>query len=154
MMTRGSFDAQSPGESDPFTDSPGPSAMRLSGGLVAMLVGGALLLAGLVLHIGEKAGRLLIFPMAGRLTMLLGVGVLGVGVALAGRRAAIGLCVVAVIGGIVAYGIGLAYVEQLGTRLVQAFGLLTALVGLIVLLATYGMNRATGPGEAGGGQQT
>ena len=61
--------------------------------------------------------------------------------------------VVAVIGGIVAYAIGIAYVEQLGTRLVQAFGLLTALVGLIVLLATYGMNRATGPGEADGAGQ-
>ena len=55
------------------------------------------------------------------------------------------LSVVLVIGGIALYAIGLGFVEQLGTRLYQAGGLLTALVGLISLYATYGMDGTTQP---------
>jgi hypothetical protein len=52
-----------------------------------------------------------------------------------------------VIGGIALYAIGLGFAEQLGTRLYQAGGLLTALVGLIALYSTYGMEVASKPGK-------
>ncbi len=57
------------------------------------------------------------------------------------------LSVLMVIGGIALCAIGLAFVDQLGTRLYQAGGLLTALVGLIALYSTYGMDVASKPGK-------
>ncbi len=45
------------------------------------------------------------------------------------------------VGGLIAYGIGVAFVEQIGTRIVQGFGLLTTLVGLIILLAIQGLDK-------------
>jgi hypothetical protein len=124
---------------------------RLIGGLVGMVAGGLLLLGGIILHVGEKADRLFIFPWAGRLTMLVGMVVLGIGAASAGRRAAMSVAGFMVAVGIAVYVIGLVYVEQLGTRLYQAFGLLTALVGLMALYFTYGMESngpLSGPGES------
>ncbi len=121
-----------------------------------MLLGSVFLLGGFVLWVGEKADRLVIFPWAGRLTMLAGIAGLAIGAALAGRRAAMTLSVLMVIGGIALYAIGLAFVERLGTRLYQAGGLLTALVGLIALYSSHGMDRASQPsrpGRAEGGER-
>jgi len=120
-----------------------------------MVAGFALLLGGLVLHFGEKANRLVIFPFAGRLTMFVGILALAIGAAFAGRRTAMTLSVLLVIGGIALYAIGLVFVEQLGTRLYQAAGLLTALVGLIGVYSSYGMDGPArssrqGPIEHGG----
>ena len=134
----------------------GSSGTQLVVGIVAMLLGSVFLLGGLVLWVGEKADRLVIFPWAGRLTMLVGIAGLAIGAALAGRRAAMTLSVLMVVGGIALYAIGLAFVEQLGTRLYQAGGLLTALVGLIALYSSYGMDRAsqpTGPSPAESGER-
>jgi hypothetical protein len=114
-----------------------------------MIAGCAIVLGGIVLWVGEKAGRLLIFPFAGRLTMLLGAGCLAIGTALAGRRAALTLSVLMIIGGMALYMIGLAFLEQLGSRLYQAFGLLTTLVGLVAAYAIYGMESATQPSAPG-----
>jgi hypothetical protein len=84
--------------------------------------------------------------------MLVGVAGLAIGAALAGRRAAMTLSVLLVVGGIALYAIGLAFVEQLGTRLYQAGGLLTALVGLIALYSSYGMDRASEPSGPSGAE--
>jgi cation transport ATPase len=136
--------------------SGGSSGTQLVVGIVAMLLGSVFLLGGFVLWVGEKADRLVIFPWAGRLTMLVGIAGLAIGAAFAGRRAAMTLSVLMVIGGIALYAIGLAFVEQLGTRLYQAGGLLTALVGLIALYSSYGMDRASqpsGPSRAEGDER-
>jgi hypothetical protein len=114
--------------------------VRLFGSVIGMLVGGMLLLGGIVLHFGEKANRLFVFPMAGRLTMLVGMVAFGIGAAFGGRRAAMAVGGFMIVGGIVVYVIGLIYVEQLGNRICQALGLLTTLVGLIAVFATYGMD--------------
>src|SRR5262249_22834278 len=128
----------------------GSSGTQLVAGVVARLLGSAFLLGGFVLWAGEKADRLVIFPWAGRLTMLVGVAGLAVGAALAGRRAALTLSVLLVVGGIALYAIGLAFVEQLGTPLCQAGGLLTPLVRLIALYSSYGMDGAAKPsGQSG-----
>src|SRR5262245_2333117 len=108
-----------------------------------MLAGSLVLLGGIILHFGEKSGRLLIFPFAGRLTILLGIAILGIGAAFAGRRAGMTLGLLMVLGGIGLYAFGLAYVQPLGTRLYQLAGLLTALVGLAIVYAIYGMNDAS-----------
>src|SRR3954447_24255588 len=144
-MTQGGFDKLASGEPKPSPDSGGYSGTRLIVGIVAMLFGSVFLLGGFVLWVGEKADRLVIFPWAGRLMVLVGIAGLAIGAAFAGRRAAMTLSVLMVIGGIALYAIGLAFVEQFGTRLYQAFGLLTALVGLISLYATYGMDREDPP---------
>src|SRR5215831_12288114 len=145
-MTPGGIDEQASGAPKPSPDSGGSSGTQLVVGIVAMLIGSMFLLGGFVLWVGEKADRLVIFPWAGRLTMLLGIVGLAIGAAFAGRRAAMTLSVLMVIGGIAVYVIGLAFVEQLGTRLYQAGGLLTALVGLIALYSSYGMDGASKPG--------
>ena len=113
------------------------------------------LIGGLVLWVDEKADRLVILPWAGRLTMLVGIAGLAIGAACVGRRAAMSLSVLMVVGGIALYAIGLAFFEQLGTRLYQAGGLLTALVGLFALYSSYGMDRASqpsGPSRAESGE--
>jgi hypothetical protein len=141
-MTERGFEDKNSGGANPSPLSPVARGTRLLASIVGMLAGFVLLLGGLVLHVGEKADRLVIFPFAGRLTMLVGIVALAVGAAFAGRRAAMTLSVLMVIGGIALYAIGLGFLEQLGTRLYQAVGLLTALVGLIAVYSTYGMDRA------------
>ena len=144
------------GYAKPSPASGGSSGTHLVVGIVTMLLGSVFLLGGFVLWVGEKADRLVIFPWAGRLTMLVGIAGLAIGAAFAGRRAAMTLSVLMVIGGIALYAIGLAFVEQLGTRLYQAGGLLTALVGLFALYSSYGMDRAsqpTGPSPAESGER-
>src|SRR3954453_12275121 len=121
-MTPRGFNEQAFGEPKPSSDSGGASGTRLILGIVAMLIGSGFLLGGFVLWVGEKANRLVLFPWAGRLTMLLGVVGLAIGAASAGRRAAITVSGSLVIGGIALYAIGLAFVERLGTRLYQAGG--------------------------------
>lgn len=127
------------GEPDSALVEPEVTPLLLAGGITSMVAGSGVLIGGLILHVGEKSGRLVIFPFAGRLTMLLGVGLLAVGAALAGRRAGLTLGIVMAVGGVALYAVGLAFVQQLGSRLYQAFGLLTTLVGLIVVYAIYGM---------------
>jgi hypothetical protein len=150
-MTSNAFGDQKSDEPDPFASADEASVSRLFGGVVAMVVGGLLLLGGIILHFGEKADRLFIFPFAGRLTILLGIAVLGVGAAFAGRRAALILSGLMVIGGIVVYVIGLIFVEQIGSRVYQAIGLLTVLVGLISVYSCYGMDvgaKPSGPNQS------
>jgi hypothetical protein len=50
------------------------------------------------------------------------------------------------VGGIALDAIGSAFVEQFGTGLYRAGGLLTSLVGLIALCSSHGMDRASQPG--------
>jgi len=130
---------------DPSPPSRGTPAIRLVGGISSMLAGSLVLLGGIILHFGEESGRLVIFPFAGRLMILVGIAILAIGAAFAGRRPGMTLGILMVLGGIGLYAFGLAYVEQLGTRRYQLAGLLTTLVGLVVAYAIFGMNGATAP---------
>jgi hypothetical protein len=125
--------------------SPTPSAappIHLAGGIITMLAGAAVFLGGIILHFGEKADRILLFPFVGRLTLLLGLIILAIGAALAGRRAGMALGILMVLGGIGLYGVGLAFVQQLGTRLYQLFGLLTVIIGLVIVYVFYGIKES------------
>jgi hypothetical protein len=74
-------------EPNPPSDSDGSSGTRLIVGVVAMLAGAAFLLGGFVLWAGEKADRLVVFPWAGRVAMLVGTAGLAIGAALDTRDA-------------------------------------------------------------------
>jgi hypothetical protein len=125
-MTLNEFDE--PASGDSHLTSPVVWAVRLTGGVVGMVIGSVLLVGGFVLYAGETAGRLLIFPFAGRLTMLLGIFVFGIVAVCAGRREALVLSGLVAVGGLALYLIGLVYVEQFGNRICQAIGLLTTLL--------------------------
>lgn len=73
-----------PGSDEPAASMVKDSA-RLVLGLALMAAGVAIVLGGFVLRFGNKSGRLATFPFAGGLTILVGLGVMGGGVALAGR---------------------------------------------------------------------
>jgi len=143
-MTTHGFDEPISDETRPVPGSPAKSVSRLIGGLAAMLAGFGILLGGLILHFAEKADRVTILPVpiVGRLTAVIGLGIVGLGAWLARRRAAMAFSGFMVVGGLVLYAFGLAYVEQLGSRIYQALGLLTSLVGLMAIWATHDIGRA------------
>jgi hypothetical protein len=124
--------------------APSGSTIRLIGGLASMLAGFGILSGGLILHFAEKADKVTILPMpiAGRLAAVIGLSIVGLGAWLARRRAAMAFSVFVVVGGLFLNAFGLAYVEQLGSRIYQALGLLTSLVGLMAIWATHDIGRA------------
>jgi hypothetical protein len=128
-----------------------PQGWRIAGGLVAIMAGFGLGLGGLVLHFAEKAGRVAIlpFPIAifGRLTMVIGLGAVGLGAWLAGRRAAMVLSVLMIPLGLAVYAVGIVYVEQFGNRICQALGLLTVLVGLMSIWMIHGISKGEIEGD-------
>src|SRR5262249_9148668 len=121
-MTNDEFDEPISDHACPMPRAPADSLLRLIGGLGSMLAGFGILLGGLILHFAEKADKVTILPMpiAGRLTAVIGLSIVGLGAWLARRRAAMAFSVFVVVGGLVLYAFGLAYVEQLGNRICQA----------------------------------
>src|SRR5262245_25137644 len=130
-MTTHESDEPVSDQASPVPRSPNGSVLLLIGGLATMLAGFGTLLGGLILHFAETADRVTILPLpiAGRLTAVIGLTIVAAGAWLAGRRAAMAFSVFLVVGGLILYAFGLVYVEQLGTRIYQALGLLTSLVG-------------------------
>ena len=80
----------------PQSDEPAPSMVRDSArfvlGLALMAAGVAIVLGGFVLYFGNKSGRLVTFPFAGGLTILVGGLLLVVSVFLDWGRVEIGGC--------------------------------------------------------------
>jgi len=143
-MTSHEFDDPISDEARSLPRYPAGSMKRLIGGLASMLAGFGILLGGLILHFAEKADKVTILPMpiAGRLTAVIGLTIVGLGAWLARRRAAMAFSVFVVLGGLVLYAFGLVHVEQLGLRIYQALGLLTSLVGLMAIWLTHDVGRA------------
>jgi hypothetical protein len=143
-MTTHEFDEPISDKAGSVPRAPAGSVTRLIGGLASMLVGFLILLGGLILHFAEKAEQVTILPIpiAGRVTACIGLGIVGLGAWLARRRAAMAFSLFVVVGGLVLYAFGLVYVEQIGSRIVQALGLLTSLVGLMAIWATHDIGRA------------
>jgi hypothetical protein len=143
-MTTHELDEPISDEACSVAGAPAGSLMRLIGGLASVLAGFLILLGGLILHFAEKADKVTILPVpiAGRLTAFIGLGIVGLGAWLALRRAAMAFSVFVVVGGLILYAFVLAYVEQLGSRIYQALGLLTSLVCLMAIRATHDIGRA------------
>ena len=116
------FDEPISDEACPVPRAPAGGMIRLIGGLASMLAGFGILLGGLILHFAEKAGKVTILPMpiAGRLTAVIGLSIVGLGAWLARRRAAMAFSVFVVVGGLVLYAFGLAY--RRATRLADLPG--------------------------------
>jgi hypothetical protein len=125
-------------------------SLRITGGIVAILAGFGLGLGGLVLHFAEKAGRVTILPVPilGRITAILGLGAVGLGAWLAGRRAAMTLSALLIPVGLAVYVVGIVYVEQFGNRICQALGLLTTLIGLMSIWIIYGIPKGELAGDS------
>jgi hypothetical protein len=124
--------------------------LKIIGGIVTILAGFGLGLGGLVLHFAEKAGRVTILPVPilGRITAILGLGGVGLGAWLAGRRAAMTLSVLLFPVGLAVYVVGIVYVEQFGNRICQALGLLTTLIGLMSIWVIHGIPKGELAGDS------
>jgi len=79
---------------------------RTAAGILALLVGAAVVMVGLVLYEGNRSGVFPTFPFAGGLTMLLGASLMAAGLKLAGRRAAIVLGILMFLAGAGLYVLG------------------------------------------------
>jgi hypothetical protein len=133
----------------PTASATAPRALKILGGIVAILAGFGLGLGGLILHFAEKAGRVTILPVPiiGRITAVLGLAAVCLGAWLAGRRAAMALSVLLIPVGLAVYAVGVVYVEQFGNRICQALGLLTTLVGLMSIWVIHSIPKGELEGE-------
>src|SRR4051794_4748052 len=73
-------------DTDPSARSFAGTKARIVGGVVLMLIGVATIVGGIIMHFAEKAGRFELFPFAGRLTIVAGIGVICIAIAMAGSR--------------------------------------------------------------------
>ncbi len=73
-------------DANPLARSLARTTVRIVGGIVLMLIGVAMIVGGLIMHFAEKANRFVLFPYAGRLTIVAGIGVSIVAIAMAGAR--------------------------------------------------------------------
>jgi hypothetical protein len=105
---------------------------RLFVGLVLMPIGVAIVLGGFVLYFGNKSGQLLTFPFAGGLTIIVGLGVMGAGVPLAGPRGAIAFGAILLAAGIIMLPIGLTTSEP-SHRIYGPAGFALALLGGLIV---------------------
>lgn len=110
-------------------ESPARAAARSASGVTLMVVGMAAIVGGVILHFAIKADRVAIWPYTGRLVMLLGVGGLLGGVALAGTRAAVRLGAVTIIAGVAMLAYGYANLAEPSLRFYAPLGFFIALAG-------------------------
>ncbi len=129
-------DPETPLEQDARAASPAmASAVRgvfgvllLPGGIVAM-VGGA------ILHFAVEAGKVELFPYAGRFVILFGFVLVIAGVVLAGSRPARRFSVIALVAGAVMFVYGYANLAEPSLRFYAPLGFFIALAGLAVIWA-------------------
>ncbi len=91
-------------DADPLARSFARTTVRIVAGIVLMLIGVAMIVGGLIMHFAEKAKRFELFPYAGRLTIVVGIGAIVVAITVAGSRItvwfgtvtlAVGICMLA-----------------------------------------------------------
>jgi hypothetical protein len=119
-------------DADPSAHSFARATARIVGGIALMLIGGAMIVGGLILHFAEKAGRFELFPVpiAGRLTIVAGVGVFGVAIAMAGARMAIRFGAVTLVVGIGMLAFGFLNIAEPSLRFYAPLGFFIGLAGL------------------------
>ncbi len=108
---------------------PARSAAVVVLGVALMAVGAATMVGGAVLHFAVKAGRVDLFPYAGRLVILAGLGAAIVGVALAGSRAAVTLGAAMLAAGLGMLAFGYANFAEPSLRLYAPLGFFVGLAG-------------------------
>jgi len=123
------------------SDQPGSHVSRslghILGGIVLMVLGAAVVLAGYVLYLGNKGGAFPTFPYAGGITISLGVILVAAGTIVAGKRAATGLGSMVILAGIALYVWGLTSHGPLSPLLPFA-GVVVAAIGASIIAIAVG----------------
>jgi hypothetical protein len=105
------------------------SLLRFMLGIALMLVGMVAIVGGAVLHFAIKAGKVDLFPYAGRFVILLGfVAAIG-GIVLGGSRAAVRFGVVTLVAGAGMFVYGYANLAEPSLRFYAPLGFFIALAG-------------------------
>jgi hypothetical protein len=97
--------------------------------MALMLIGVAAMVGGIILHFWIKAKRPELFPYAGRLTLLVGVGFIIVAAVLAGRRMAIRFGMVTLVAGIGMLVFGFIKLAEPSLRFYAPLGFFVSLAG-------------------------
>jgi hypothetical protein len=98
-----------------------------------LLIGVAAIVGGLILHFAEKAERFVLFPYAGRLTILIGLGVVTCGFVLTGTRAAVQFGAVILVVGIGMLGFGFIKIAEPSLRFYAPLGFFVSLAGGLII---------------------
>ena len=101
--------------------------------MLLMGLGIAAIVGGIVLHFAEKADRLVLFPFAGRLIILVGIALSGVGIAVAGAKAAARLGAFTLVVGILMFVYGYANLGNRDQRFYAPLGFFVGLAGGLLL---------------------
>jgi hypothetical protein len=120
-------------DSDPSARSFARSTVRIVGGIVLMLIGVAAIVGGFIMHFAEKAGRFELFPYAGRLTIVAGIGVIIVAITLAGSRLTVKFGTVTLVFGIVMLAFGYINFAEPSLRFYAPLGFFISLAGGILV---------------------
>jgi hypothetical protein len=119
------------------TDSHAPTFAQFAatsiGGMAIMLIGVAAIVGGLILHFAQKAGRIVLFPFAGRLTIVVGIGVAIGGIVLMGTRAAVRFGVVILVIGIGMLAFGFIKLAEPSLRFYAPLGFFVSLAGGFII---------------------
>jgi hypothetical protein len=111
------------------------SLVRFVLGVALMPVGVVVFVGGAVLHFAIKAGKVDLFPHAGRFVILLGFVVTILGIAVAGSRAAVRFGVVTLVAGAGMFVYGYANLAEPSLRFYAPLGFFIALAGGAVIWA-------------------
>jgi hypothetical protein len=104
-------------------------------GVALMPVGIAAMVGGAILHFAVKAGKVDLFPYAGRFVILLGFVAAIMGVAIAGSRAAVWFGVGTLVAGAGMFVFGYANLAEPSLRFYAPLGFFIALAGGAVIWA-------------------
>jgi hypothetical protein len=116
--------------SDEEAKSPSSSSpSRFLLGVALLPVGVAAIVGGAILHFAVKAGKVELFPYAGRFVILLGFVAAIIGVALAGTRAAVRFGIVTLVAGAGMFVYGYANLAEPSIRFYAPLGFFIALAG-------------------------
>jgi hypothetical protein len=102
---------------------------KVVGGIILMPVGIAIMVVGIITHFAQKAGRVTLFPYAGRLVILAGMGVIIAAVAMAGSRMAVRFGAVTVVAGVGMMAFGFINMANPDLRFYAPLGFFIALAG-------------------------
>jgi hypothetical protein len=98
-------------------------------GMALMLLGMGAIVGGIIIHFAVKAERLNLFPYAGRLVVLIGMGLTIVAFVFVGRRVAVGSGIVTLVAGIGMLVFGYANLAEPSLRFLAPLGFFISLAG-------------------------
>jgi hypothetical protein len=114
---------------EPSAPSVAGTVVRAGGGMVLMLIGVTAVVGGIILHFAEKAERFVVFPFAGRLLILVGIGVSCIAMAVSGARMAVRFGILTLVVGIGMFVFGYSNLSNPSLRFYAPLGFFVSLAG-------------------------